>query len=80
MANWGGERFLENLKRLRRTEFKIAVGRPFRINTHGERVGTVVRQRIADEMMYQVAALLPEKYRGVYCDLDRATQYYLDFN
>jgi 1-acyl-sn-glycerol-3-phosphate acyltransferase len=80
LANWGGEQFLKNLKQLRRTDFKIVVGKPFKINTHGERVTGELRQRIADEMMYQVAMLLPENYRGVYADLDRATCDYLEFN
>ena len=79
IANWGGEIFLQNLKRLRRTDFCIAVGRPFELDTRGERLNAALRQRIADEMMYQVAALLPEKYRGVYSELDRATQDYLRF-
>ncbi len=80
IGNWGGEEFLGNLRRLRRTHFGIAVGKPFELDTHGERVSTEVRQKIADEMMYEVAKLLPEKYRGEYSDLDRATQTYLKFS
>jgi 1-acyl-sn-glycerol-3-phosphate acyltransferase len=79
IANWGGEDFMSNLRQLRRTDFRMAVGRPFELDTHGEHPRADVRQRIADEMMYQVAALLPEKYRGVYSDLDHATQHYLKF-
>ncbi len=79
VANWGGENFLRNLKRLRRTDFGIAVGRSFLLETHGERVTGEVRQKMVDEMMYQVAALLPEQYRGVYSDLEHATQHYLKF-
>jgi 1-acyl-sn-glycerol-3-phosphate acyltransferase len=77
MGNWGGEDFLKNLKHLRRTDFRIRVGDAFRINTHDQRVTGEVRQRIADEMMYKVAALLPERYRGVYEDLEKATEDYL---
>jgi len=80
VANWGGEQFLSNLKRLRRTDFHIAVGKPFTLDAHGERASAAIRQRIVDELMYQVAALLPERYRGVYSDLDRATQDYLVFS
>lgn len=79
IANWGGENFLSNLKRARRTDFGIAVGKPFELDTHSERVTAEVRQKIADEMMYEVARLLPEKYRGEYSDLERATQIYLKF-
>ncbi|MGE5251238.1 MAG: lysophospholipid acyltransferase family protein [Bacteroidota bacterium] len=77
LANWGGENFLPNLRRLKRTDFYMRVGQPFTLDTHGERVTREVRQRIVDEMMFRVAALLPEKYRGVYADSDRATDYYL---
>ena len=36
-----------------------------------------VRQQIVDEMMYRLAALLPEHYRGVYSDLGHASETYL---
>ena len=39
-----------------------------------------LRQRIADEIMYQLAALLPPAYRGVYSDLEVATEDYLEFD
>ncbi len=79
IANWGGEKFMSNLKRLKRTDFKIAVGSPFTLDTHGERVSAEVRQKIADEMMYEVARLLPEQYRGAYSDLEHATRDYLKY-
>jgi 1-acyl-sn-glycerol-3-phosphate acyltransferase len=78
LGNWGGENFLKNLKRLKRTEFNIRVGEPFKVNTRGERMTGELRQRIADEMMYKVAELLPERYRGVYGDLENATSNYLE--
>ena len=34
---------------------------------------------MVDEIMYQMAALLPPAYRGVYSDLEAATQDYLVF-
>jgi 1-acyl-sn-glycerol-3-phosphate acyltransferase len=79
LANWGGENLRHNLGRLKRTDFFIRVGRPFTVDTHGERVTGTLRQRIADDMMYKVAALLPDKYRGVYADLDRGSQDYFRF-
>jgi hypothetical protein len=33
-----------------------------------------------DEMMYQLAKLLPEKYRGEYGDIENATEKYLRFD
>lgn len=79
IANWGGEKFLDNLKRLKRTDFKIAVGRPFTLDTRGERVNAELRQKIADEMMYEVAKMLPEQYRGAYSGPEYAMQNYLKF-
>jgi 1-acyl-sn-glycerol-3-phosphate acyltransferase len=78
MGNWGGENFLKNLKKLKRTDFTLRVGEPFKIDTRGERITGELRQKITDEMMYKVAALLPEKYRGVYGDLENATEKYLE--
>jgi len=76
---YGGERFFENIRRLRRTDFHIAVGQPFYITTNSVKVSRQIRQQIIDEMMYQLAALLPPDYRGVYADLDAATTHYLRF-
>jgi len=78
IGNWGGENFLKNLKKLKRTDFVMRVGEPFKINAHGERVTSEIRQKIADEMMYKLAALLPAPYRGVYGDLENATEKYLE--
>lgn len=78
VVNWGGENFLKNLKRFRRTDFFIRVGQPFRVDTRGQRLNGELRQKIADEMMYKLAALLPEKYRGVYADLENASEQYLE--
>ncbi|NOY98652.1 MAG: 1-acyl-sn-glycerol-3-phosphate acyltransferase [Chloroflexi bacterium] len=79
IAHWGAENFSENIKRLRRTDFHIRVGKAFHLDTRGERVTRQVRQQMVDEMMYQLARLLPEKYRGAYADLDKATEKYLRF-
>jgi len=78
IAHWGGENFLPNLKRLRRTDFHIRVGRPFVIQG-GERIKREERQQVADEMMYQLAALMPEEYRGEYSDMSKATTKFLKF-
>ena len=76
---YGSEDYKENLRRLRRTDFYMAVGQPFRVDAGGVTVTRSVRQRILDEIMYQMSALLPPQYRGVYSDLSSATQRYLVF-
>jgi 1-acyl-sn-glycerol-3-phosphate acyltransferase len=77
VAHWGGETFLTNLKRLKRTDFHIRVGEPFRLDPGNLRVSKEVRQQMVDEMMYRLAALLPEYYRGAYSDLENTTEKYL---
>ncbi len=69
IAHWGGENFMKNFKRLKRTNFHIRVGSPFKLNVEGKKVSAEVRQQIADEMMVQIANLLPEEYRGEYTEI-----------
>jgi len=76
IANWGGENFSANLKKFKRTDFHIRVGKPFKIETNGAKLTNEMRQEIVDEMMYRLAALLPEGYRGEYSDLEKATGKY----
>lgn len=77
IVHWGGEVYLKNLKRLKRTDFHIRVGDPFKLNVEGIKVTSEVRQQIVDEMMYEMAKFLPEEYRGVYSDMSKASQKYI---
>jgi 1-acyl-sn-glycerol-3-phosphate acyltransferase len=78
VVHFGGENLWPNLRRLRRTDFHIVVGQPFHLRADG-RVSREVRQRMIDEIMYQLAALLPPYNRGHYADLAAATETYLRF-
>jgi len=80
LVYYGGERFRENVKHLRRTDFHIVTGSPFRLNPERAGLERSVREEITAEIMYQMAALLPAAYRGVYSDLSRARQEYLVFD
>ena len=75
----GTEQFWDNLRRVRRTHVRIAVGRPFYLEPGGVQVTRAVRQQMADEAMYQMAALLPPASRGAYADLEHATESFLRF-
>ena len=79
MVYYGGERLKHNLSRLRRTDFQIAVGSPFYLDPDGARVTRHMRQQMTDEIMYQVAALLPPAYRGHYAAMSAASEAYLRF-
>ncbi len=76
---YGGERFWQNLPRLRRTDFHIRVGERFYLKAGGQRVTREMRQKMVHEIMWQLAALLPAAYRGVYADLGAATENFLHF-
>lgn len=61
----GSEKIKHNLPRLRRTDVRIVVGKPFRLPESGR----VERQKLheyTDLIMRSIAELLPEEYRGVY--------------
>ncbi len=77
---FGGEHYKENLGRLRRTDFHLVVGTPFRLVSGGNPLTHEVRQQMVDEVMYRLAAILPEAYRGKYAQLSLATQQYLEFS
>lgn len=79
IVHWGSNNWQRNLRRLRRTPFHIAVGRPFRLDTGDKRVDRRMRQEILDEIMAQMAVLLPPEYRGVYANRDAAKPKYLQF-
>jgi len=76
---YGGERLRGNLARMRRTDFHIVVGRLFHLDACGAKVTRDLRQRMTDEVMYQLAALLPPDYRGAYADLACATETHIRF-
>jgi 1-acyl-sn-glycerol-3-phosphate acyltransferase len=80
IAHWGGEDYRSNLKHLKRTDFEVRCGKVFHLDPRGEHVNKEVRQVMMDEMMYQLAMLLPEQYRGEYADLENATDKYLRFD
>lgn len=79
IVHWGGENFGTNLRHIKRTDFHIRVGRPFTLDAKGQKVTREVRQVMADEIMYQLAVLMPEEYRGEYQNCDPPPTKYLRF-
>jgi 1-acyl-sn-glycerol-3-phosphate acyltransferase len=80
LGGYGHENYIDDLKRFHRPTYHLAMGKPFRLDSGGKRVKGDMRQEMADEVMYQLAALLPERYRGEYADLSKATTKYLNFD
>jgi 1-acyl-sn-glycerol-3-phosphate acyltransferase len=66
IAHWGGEDFKSNLKKWKRTPFHFRVGRAFTLDAGSEKMTAEIRQEMADEIMGQIAALMPESYHGEY--------------
>lgn len=79
LVYYGHEDVWKNAKKLRRTDFKIVVGQPFYIDPGEQRVSSEITRQMTAEVMYQLAGLLPEAYRGKYADLSQATTRYLRF-
>lgn len=79
MAFYGAENYKKNLSRLKRTDFHFVAGRPFILDNHGEKVTRLVREKMIEEMMYQMASLLPEQYRGSYGDISAASTKYIQW-
>ena len=81
LVNWGCLGIGKSLSHLRRPVVGLRVGHPFIVKKpEGGKWTGETRQEMADEMMYQLAALLPAELRGYYWDLSKMTTQYLDFN
>jgi 1-acyl-sn-glycerol-3-phosphate acyltransferase len=79
IVHYGHENFRDDFRILRRTEFHVVVGDAFTLDKRGEKVTSETRQKMVDEIMYQIAALLPPQNRGAYFDFSMATEKYLEF-
>ena len=83
VGHTGFNEMMRNLVHLRRTRIKFRVGRPFEIvlpNPTAQSRPTPSQLRAAtNEIMYQLASLLPENRRGRYRDLSAATTDFLAF-
>jgi len=75
----GHEGFSKNLRSFRKTDFYLEIGQPFYLKATMRDLDRETRQIATDEIMYRIAMLLPEKYRGYYSDLSKATTQWLEF-
>ena len=65
------EVLLANLKRLRRSDITVTAGPAFTLPPLPRENRDQALKRYTDEIMCRIAAILPEKYRGVYADHPR---------
>lgn len=62
---------VENLKHFRRSKIVVRAGDAFKIEISKGKGREQAMREATDEIMCQIGALLPEKYRGVYADQPR---------
>jgi len=79
VAITGSPAFAHHIKRLRRTPVHVQLGKPFYLRADRRQLDRETMSAMTDEAMYQLAALLPPDYRGVYAALERATENYIQF-
>ncbi|GAB4492775.1 MAG: lysophospholipid acyltransferase family protein [Anaerolineales bacterium] len=65
---------LENLKHLRRSHIVVRVGKPIRVHLDETQGREQALEAATDDIMCRIAAMLPEKYRGVYANHPRLAQ------
>jgi 1-acyl-sn-glycerol-3-phosphate acyltransferase len=80
IVHYGAEDFQENYKKFKRTKITFRIGEPFLLKPSCPYPRREERQLITDEIMYQLAKILPAEYRGYYSDMSKATTHFLDFD
>lgn len=76
---YGNEDFKKKFRIAKRTEMIIKVGEPFTIDTKGMALSRDIRTQITDEIMYEIARILPDQNRGIYSDLKKNKKEFLSF-
>ncbi len=66
LAGTSDKTLFDNLRHLRKTHVVLRAGKPFALPPLPAKNRDEALQRYTDEIMCQIAALLPEEYRGVY--------------
>jgi len=79
LVYYGGEKLRDNVNHLRRTDFHIKVGKTFTLLFPESKIDRETRRAMVDEIMYQLASLLPDEYRGYYSDLSKLSTKYLHY-
>jgi 1-acyl-sn-glycerol-3-phosphate acyltransferase len=79
LVYFGGERLRDNMNKLKRTDFSIRVGKIFKLSSPNGKLNHDLRIMMVDEIMYQIATLLPQEYRGYYTDISKLSTNYINF-
>lgn len=65
---------LGNLKRFKRSHIALTIGEPFVIDPLPKQGKDAALKAATDEIMCHIAAILPEKYRGIYAEHPRTLE------
>lgn len=76
VVHYGGEMLWENIAKFKRTSFTYKVGNPIILSS--TKMSKEIRREMVDQLMLRLAILLPEKYRGVYSDLSKINNDYVE--
>ncbi len=75
-----GHEFLgESYRHYQRPRMMMKAGRPFRLIHPSTNPDRVARQELTDAVMFEIANLLPEQYRGKYQSIDITHRRHLEF-
>jgi 1-acyl-sn-glycerol-3-phosphate acyltransferase len=77
VVHYGGELFWERFMKLKRTKFTYKVGNPIRLKKP-KLVNKLIRKKMVDQLMYRMAKLLPEQYRGEYSNIEKINNKYVE--
>lgn len=77
VALWGGRSLVPNLKQFRRNPIHLRVHAPLIVNNQDKKFTREEVSTITDEIMYNLAGMLPPEYRGVYSDVANFAPRYL---
>lgn len=78
LAHFGGEHFWTNIRKLRRTPFRLHVGSPFYLTFSDgmnapNSISKSIRNSMTEAIMNQLALLLPQSQRGAYPEPEKAS-------
>lgn len=77
VALWGGRALVSNVQKFRQTNIHARIHAPLVVKTTERKVSREEISTITDEIMYTLATMLPEEYRGVYSDVESFVPRYL---
>lgn len=76
---YGAENIHQNIRKLKQTDFHIRVGRMFNLSFPDTKMNREIRNLMMNEIMYQIAILLPQEYRGQYTNLTKQSTNFIHF-